>query len=280
MKKTLRTVCLLLLPVLLVLTLIIWSAVLLPPQYQQTFLGALRDKMARLSEPGARPRIIVIGGSGVAFGERSDLLEKELPGYAVVNFGLYAGLGTDVMLDLALHDIHPGDVVIISPEQNEQTLSGFFGAEAMWQAADGCLPILGRVRRMRTGQLIAALPTFAAHKVRVWQSGQPPEEDGVYRRGHFNQWGDVLLEGRERNTMPGGYDPNMMICFDAQMLQADFVQHMNDFAFACQQKGASVYYRFCPMNAAAITAEEAARQDAYVNELARMLSFPHPWSAG
>lgn len=274
MKKTLGTLCLLLLPVLVTALLAGWSVFLLPPQYQQTFLGALQAKVRRLADGGGKPRIIVIGGSGVAFGQRSDLLENELPGYEVVNFGLYAGLGTDVMLDLALPDIRSNDVVIISPEQNEQSLSGFFGAESMWQAADGNASMLLRLSREHIARLVAAMPEFAAHKFRLWLSGQTPQGEGVYRSDCFNCWGDVLPEGRKLNTMPGGYDPNMMIRFDAAMLQPAFIQHMNEFAATCRSKGAVVYYRFCPMNAAAVTGVEAARQGEYMQQLQSMLSFP------
>lgn len=274
MKKTLGTLCFLLLPVIMMLLLTGWSVILLPPQYGQTFLGALQAKIQRLADDDDKPHIIVIGGSGVAFGQRSDLLENELPGYEVVNFGLYAGLGTDVMLDLALPDIRPNDVVIISPEQNEQALSGFFGAESMWQAADGDVSRLLRLGQKNMARLMAAMPEFAVHKFKLWRSGQMLQGEGVYRSDNFNRWGDVLPENREQNTMPGGYDPNMMIRYDTAMFQPAFIQHMNEFAKVCQNRGAAVYYRFCPMNAAAITEEEAACQAAYEEQLRSMLSFP------
>lgn len=274
MKKTLRSVCLLLLPVAVLLSLAGWSVFILPPQYQQTFLGALRQKTDLLAAPGTRPRIIVLGGSSVAFGQRSDLLEDELPGYDVVNFGLYAGLGTDVMLELAMPEIRHGDVVVISPEQNAQTLSGFFGAEAMWQAADGRFDLLLRMRGTHAAQLLAEASTFAVRKYKLWQSGRMPEGDGVYCSDSFNAWGDVVAEGREHNTMPGGYDPNMIICFEPTMRQDEFVSRLNAFAEACQAKGASVFYRFCPMNALAISEEEAAKQTVYEEGLKSDLHFP------
>lgn len=185
MKKALDQRCVLLLPVLTMVLLMIGAVFALPPQYQQTFLGALSHKVDMLAQPETKPRIIVIGGSSVAFGQQSDLLAEQLPGYTVVNFGLYAGLGTDVMLELALPSIRPGDVVIISPEQNEQTLSGYFGAEAMWQAADGH-PALLHMSRTHASQLMAAMPIFAAHKAKQWLSGQTAQGDGVYRSDHFN----------------------------------------------------------------------------------------------
>lgn len=97
---------------------------LLPAQYGDTFMGELKYKVRYLDEaPG--PRIVLVGGSGVAFGVDSALMERELPGYTVVNFGMYAALGTTVMLDLSQELIRSGDIVILIPEQQAQTLSGF-----------------------------------------------------------------------------------------------------------------------------------------------------------
>ena len=73
----------------------------------------------------------------MAFGVDSALMERELPGYTVVNFGMYAALGTTVMLDLSQDLVREGDIVILIPEQQEQTLSGFFDPAVMWQGADG-----------------------------------------------------------------------------------------------------------------------------------------------
>lgn len=103
---------LLLLPLVLCL-----FAFALPCQYGDTFLGELKYKAARLRETeGAR--IVTVGGSAVAFGQVSGLIEAELPAYSAVNFGMYAALGTEVMLDLSLPYIREGDIVILSPEQN------------------------------------------------------------------------------------------------------------------------------------------------------------------
>ena len=55
-------------------------------------------------------------------------LEKELPGYRVINYGLYAGLGTAVMLDLAEPHIRAGDIVVFLPEQSRH---GSFAAELL-----------------------------------------------------------------------------------------------------------------------------------------------------
>ena len=81
------------LPFISVITL----AVSLPAQFDQSFVGALSDKCERLYSID-EPKIVIVGGSSVAFGIDSALIEKytDMP---VVNFGMYAALGTKLMLE-------------------------------------------------------------------------------------------------------------------------------------------------------------------------------------
>lgn len=241
----------------------------LPPQYGETFLGALKDKYNLLDNaPGQR--IVIIGGSGVAFGQRSDLLEAELPGYTVVNFGMYAGLGTTVMLELAQPLLQAGDVVIFSPEQSPQTLSDYFNAEAMWQAADGKPELLLQLDDRRWGSMVGAFPAFAAAKYRFFRDGAAPRPEGVYSRSAFNAHGDIVYDDRQKNIMMGGYDPNMLIDF-AELPGADFLQVVNAFAEDCLLRGIRFFYRFAPMNRLAVHDEAL---EAYTAALREKLACP------
>ena len=209
-----RRLCVFFLPLLLAALLFSGILFALPDQYAATYLGALKDKADLLRQSSFSPRVILIGGSGAAFSLRSDLLEGEVAGRKVINFGLYGGLGTAPMLDLALPEIAPGDVVLIAPEQNEQTLSGFFGPRAMWQAADGRPGLLLHLSGEKLKGLIGDALPFAAEKLSFFLHGNAPRGDGVYARDHFTVRGDLTAEGREGNIMPGGYDPDMPVMFD------------------------------------------------------------------
>ena len=61
------------------------------------------------------PRIILLGGSNLAFSVDSKLIEKET-GYNVVNFGLAGGLGMRLMINDLEKYLKKDDVVIFSPE--------------------------------------------------------------------------------------------------------------------------------------------------------------------
>lgn len=242
----------------------------IPAQYTETFLGELLHKVDALAEAKGS-RVVVIGGSGVAFGQCSDLLEKELDGYTVVNFGMYAGLGSTVMLDLAEDFIREGDIVIFSPEQSEQTLSLYFSPESMWQAADGRFDLLASLSGRDLGAVLAQLPYFAADKFQHFRSGTAPIPEGIYRQDAFNEYGDISDPQRTQNIMAGGFDPDMPIDFDTALPSEAFLSRVNTFADACAARGARFFYRFCPMNAMAVTETGWQRADDYFARLRQLL---------
>ena len=245
----------------------------LPAQYDQAYLAGLQDKWDALAAAPS-PRIVIAGGSGAAFGVRCDLLEQELPGYSVVNFGLYAGLGTTVTLELIRPLLRSGDIVIFSPEQSAQTLSDFFHAPSMWQAADGRPELLSALDGRRWGPMAGAFPAFAGDKARLCRDGSAPAGEGVYARSSFNHYGDMDCPGREQNVMAGGFDPNMPISFDPALPSEDFFAAVNGFARWCGEHGVTLCYRFCPMNAAAIPDGGLSRLDGYANVLRERLDCP------
>lgn len=243
----------------------------LPAQYEESFLGELKYKCQRLEEAEG-PRIVLVGGSSLAFGVDSALLERSLPGYQVVNFGLYAGLGTAVMLDLSRDSIRPGDIVLVIPEQQALTLSTDCGGEYLWQGVDGAFGLLSRVEPDRWGQLAGQFPAFAAGKLAYVLQGTPPQPSGVYARASFNAYGDLVSPDCADNLLPLGYDPNTPISFQTSLPTSAFLQALNDYTEALTQRGATVYYHFCPMNALAV--EEGVDVDGYAAFLREQLDCP------
>lgn len=237
------------------LILILWGFAL-PAQYDDTFLGELQVKRALLAAPSDSPRFIIVGGSAAAFGVDSTLMEQELPDYKVVNYGLYAALGTRVMFDLSVGELREGDIVIVMPEQQRQTLSDYLGADAMWQAADGNYDALLALHMRDAGEMLAAYPSFAGQKFLYWLHGKLAI-DGVYRRDSFDAHGDVVSDLCTANVMPNGYDSTTMVDLDSSLPEEDFVTALNDYTEAAARQGAQVWYHFPPMNEAAITASAA-----------------------
>ncbi|MBR3741365.1 MAG: leucine-rich repeat protein [Clostridia bacterium] len=270
MRGKKRAVCLCIL-LLIVPALLLFFAFCLPAQYGETYLAALTDKAAALDK-AAPPKIVLIGGSGAAFGFDCERLEEQFPGYRAVNFGLYAGLGTAVMLELALPALNGGDIVIFSPELSKQTLSDWFDALSMWQAAEENPALLLRLDASRWQDMLAAFPSYAARKARFAMLGTSPGGSGIYARSSFTEKGDVQFSQRPANQMPGRWDMNTPLRFDGAWPSEDFIKRVNDFTEACRIKRVRVYFRFCPMNAAALQPGERERMEAFTERLRASLA--------
>ena len=243
----------------------------LPVQFGNTFMGEMKSKYERLKElPGKR--IVLVGGSGVAFDYDSAMIEEWFPSYEVVNYGMYAGLGTKAVMDLSEPYIHDGDIVILSPEQSEQTLSDYFNGEYMWQAADGTFGMLRNIKSENFEAMLGNFPGFALEKLKYTVKGQKSQTDSVYQKKSFNAYGDVELDPHQENILPDGYDVNQTIRFTEDVVQAEFLDYMNDWAKRLEKKGAAVWYRYCPVNKLAV--EEPEDVAAYNEFLRQNLDFP------
>ena len=243
----------------------------LPIQFGDTFMGELKSKYERLKETSGK-RIVLVGGSGVAFDCDSALMDDFFPSYEIVNFGMYAGLGTKAVMDLSENYIHEGDIVILSPEQSEQTFSDYFNGEYMWQAADGAFGMLRDLKSENFEAMLGNFPRFALEKLNYVMKGQKPQTDSIYQKKSFNTYGDIELDTCRENILPNGYDVNQKVRFTEDVVQPEFMDYMNDWAKRLEKKGAVVWYRYCPVNK--LSVEDMDDLAAYDVFLRQKLDFP------
>ena len=243
----------------------------LPVQFGDTFMGELKSKYERLKETSGK-RIVLVGGSGVAFDCDSTLMDDFFPSYEIVNFGMYAGLGTKAVMDLFENYIHEGDIVILSPEQSEQTFSDYFNGEYMWQAADGAFGMLRDLKSENFEAMLGNFPRFALEKLNYVMKGQKPQTDSIYQKKSFNTYGDIELDTCRENILPNGYDVNQKVRFTEDVVQPEFMDYMNDWAKRLEKKGAVVWYRYCPVNK--LSVEDMDDLAAYDVFLRQKLDFP------
>ena len=243
----------------------------LPVQFGDTFMGELKSKYERLKETSGK-RIVLVGGSGVAFDCDSALMDDFFPSYEIVNFGMYAGLGTKAVMDLSENYIHEGDIVILSPEQSEQTFSDYFNGEYMWQAADGAFGMLRDLKSENFEAMLGNFPRFALEKLNYVMKGHKPQTDSIYQKKSFNTYGDIELDTCRENILPNGYDVNQKVRFTEDVVQPEFMDYMNDWAKRLEKKGAVVWYRYCPVNK--LSVEDMDDLAAYDVFLRQKLDFP------
>ena len=241
----------------------------IPDQFEKTFLGEFDNKVERLYETEGE-KIVIIGGSSVAFGVDAELLSEAL-GKPVVNFGLYATLGTKTMLDYSKGAISEGDIIVIAPEMNAQTWSLYFNAEAMWQAVDGDFTLLRYVDSDDMPAMVGGFWKFAASKLGYAMADGELDPSGIYNAASFDEYGFIRYRrDKDYNTMAGQVDKGMTIDFDTATISDDFVEYVNEYVAYAEEKGAKVYLSFCPMNELAlpmdITLATLEHYTSYLNE--------------
>lgn len=251
LKKIMLTFISLILTLFLAVSGVLIYAITQPNVYQHTFNSALVDKYDRLTSVND-PKIVLIGGSSMPFGVRSDLMERELPDYKVVNFGLYAALGSKLMLELSLSNLREGDIVVFAPEYSAQLWSDYFNAETTLQAFDTRKEL---AFQLPFGDywmpLINAYPSYLKSKAELLESGIP-DPQGVYNRSSFNEYGDISYD-RPYNIMPDLYQTNDTVTIDSGIVDDNFTEYFNDYTKKLRKKGVNVYLSFAPVNALAVS---------------------------
>ena len=249
MNKTFRAVLAVCLALVLGVFAVILSVLLLPEQFDDIYLGELADKYARLRSLDDENKIVIIGGSSVPFGIDSAMIEQYL-GLPAVNFGLYGPLGTAVMMDLTRGHIREGDIVVLAPETDPQTMSMTFNGEAMWECCDSDFTMLFKIRGRDWGEMLGSFWIYASKKYQFYLDGKP-EPDGVYDHDSFNEYGDIVYP-RAQSVMDEGYDPDILVDLDPDIVDPDYIDYVNDYVAYCERQGASVYFSWPPMNEAAV----------------------------
>lgn len=238
--------------------------------YEDTYYAELSRKVERLEQvPGKR--VVIIGGSSVAFGIDSKLVEQEL-GMPCVNFGLYAAFGLKPMLDLSLERLHRGDIVIIAPETTSQMYSGYCGYEYLLQAFESRIDLLAGFGTEYYPGLAAKVPGYIRDAKQLRKMGGASGE-GVYSLTAFDEYGDIVYP-RPENVMEKGYLEDNLPELRKEVVTGEFLDMINDYAFAARLKGAKVYFSFCPINTLALGEADEAEQEVFVRALRDGLDCP------
>jgi hypothetical protein len=189
---------------LLVLIAAVEGAIVLCPiaktVLNHPYLNAWGPKHARLVAPGDN-RIILAGGSNVAFGVDSSRLEA-LASRPAINLGLHGGLGLALMVHELQDQARPGDLVILIPEYEQfygDTMNGDTEAAELLQHHWSALPYFSLWRQWRnlavSTQVLASAATFALidrAKMRLLGRHEPKEGFSVYRNDAFDEHGDMV----------------------------------------------------------------------------------------
>lgn len=214
----------------------------------EDYMAAIIDKHKRL-DSFKQPKIILVGGSNLAFGIDSKLLEQELS-KPVVNMGLHVNLGLPFILNEVKESIRDSDVIIISPEY----YLGIGNYKLIRHTAE-LYPPAKKYISMSTAEVIYGryemfwddLQRDVGHLQNVILYFHNPDfvtkaesNSFIYRRTIFNEYGDVVAHLNKKQ--PAKYKTNGI----KYKPYDDFITDMNDFAVYVESKKAAVYFVYPP----------------------------------
>ncbi len=214
----------------LITYLILWAV----PVKPHVVYASILDKHERL-ESLTGPRLIFTGGSGIALGLDSELIEREL-GLSVINMGVNAGFGLRYMLDEIRPQLNEGDVVVIAPEYEYFYGSAMEGSQNLiWAYQIWGAKILGRFvpsqGQLRT--IAEEMPYFMQLRFLEMLSTR---QDPIYNRWAFNERGDFVnhLSLPPLEIQPGSIAQDRP--FNAEVLTL-----LESFRAEAEAQGANVY---------------------------------------
>jgi hypothetical protein len=238
MRQLWRNLLLFLLPLFMVVCLVL---VLHPdgPPNPNGFMGGLPDKHARLQSING-PRLILGGGSNLAFGVNSERLEKAF-GMPVVNLGLHGGMGLEFMLGELRHSIRNGDVVLLSIEhqldmEGQPDLKRYVG-ELFPESKSYCNPSFPETISLLLGETKEGLEKILSGGLGHNDSTQV-ENNPVYTRSAFNKYGDVVAHIGQRSF----YNPGLVKPFRYEPWKG--IEAINSFYDFANESEVKVYYLF------------------------------------
>lgn len=255
-KKWLSVIaCILLICLLPVLLLAAGAA--LPSIYGGSYYAELAVLTERLDKAEGN-KLVLIGGSNIAFGVDVELMETLLHekgyDYTVCPYGLYAAVGTGAMLSLSEKALKEGDIVILAVEPTDETMSAYFGASAFLKCAEDAPYLLTRLNAAQRRAALGNYISYLQERFTILRSGQLPEAEGVYSRAAFGDNGNLDYP-REGNIMALGFDTTEPVDLKTVQIGEDFCDQVNDYCRAAERKGARVFLSFSPVNRSALTDE-------------------------
>jgi hypothetical protein len=143
------------------------------------------------------PRIVLLGGSNLAFGVCSKAIRDSLH-ITTINCGLHAGLGLKFMLDRADPFLREGDIVVLFPEYEQFFGKGAYGDESNLSRMIEVNPrYISHMNLYQLENVVAGYSHNKKEDIIEWfhsklSKGPTNNEIGKYSYGisNFNEFGD------------------------------------------------------------------------------------------
>lgn len=212
-----------------------------PKAEDNQYVNVLVDKEARLRSTPP-PRVLLVGGSNLAFGVDSAALERAL-GRPTLNLAVTMEFGHEFILNQAAAHVRSGDIVVLSLEY-----FGFTGAAPQAHAlAPALQSVPGAWRYLDWPQWKVLLDGGLVHLGHLARTslaearGYYSSFTGAYRRDGFTARGDMISHHGVAAAP---------IAFRALALSESSLRHtladIAAFVAGCRTQGATVYFELPP----------------------------------
>lgn len=221
------------------------------------FAASIIDKQAAI-EKLSSPKLVLVGGSSVAYGIDSELLQDSLK-IPVMNMSFQYFLGTDFLLKQVKSHLKKGDVLVISFEHMAEAkgttkekliVQSFYPKAKDWITYDGIQDYLQGNLLFKTDKIKSIFfKTFKPVKL------QPMVEDtiNIFFRKALNSNGDLISH---LNNPSLKEIPNSVLNYTLDFKST--VNNINYHVKELEEKGVKVYFSFCPYNKSAFEADKKA----------------------
>lgn len=215
------------------------------------YLAAVLEK-DRLIRTTPSPKMVLVGGSNLAFGIDSRMMQDSL-NVNVVNMGLYAYLGLRYMLAQVRPYIQRGDIVVVVPEY-DQFYGKFSEGDMTVNTALLYAPrdrigdfvksysIVDVVLRPRVENIRRSFLTATADLFGVRNKYFPPDTNPVYNRHSFNSYGDVVSHIGKKSMNPDSIFVKELPSLKEFSERA--LDELNDIGDVASARGAHAYFLF------------------------------------
>lgn len=209
------------------------------------------------------PKIIFAGGSNLAYGLDSEMIEDSLA-IPVVNLGLHGGLGVPFMVDQADLVAQKGDIIVFSIEyfvgngdyRLLQETCSIFPELAPIKPYSWKKEILSHLEVTKERWMVYLGTPDAPHEPQVLVSEY--EHQYILDNGispHFNKYGDYIAH----LGMESWYSrkPDQL---KNQYRYWDGIETLNDFSAQAREKGVHLFFSYAPLSKTSYEIEAKAIQ--------------------
>ena len=212
---------------------------------RSSYLASDVDKHVALEKTGP-PRLILVGGSNLAFGIDSPAIEKEI-GIPVINMGLNAGLGLRYMLNEVKPYVHQGDIVVIVPEYQffyiGRLLNGDSTLMDLLTVFPQGLKYIDWPKQLPL--FLKNYPEYIRNQVQtIFYTFLNKSHDPIYYRAGFNKNGDMVSHLDQPSKEVHVILKDRFLLPQIFQVNAESLDILNRFYYSSRTRGAKVFLIF------------------------------------